>query len=73
MTALHFAADRGYLAIVKLLISSGANVNVQDLEGNSPLMLAAACEHEVIHIDFFGVLGMLTDTYFILIRKCFWS
>jgi uncharacterized protein len=50
-TALHFAADRGYIEIVKLLLSRGALLNLVDTEGNTPLMLATLCEHnDVINI-----------------------
>jgi uncharacterized protein len=30
MTALHFAADKGQLEVVRLLVARGANVNAQD-------------------------------------------
>ena len=47
MTALHFAADLGALDIVQLLLKSGANIDAQDTEGQTPLMLAAICGHAV--------------------------
>ena len=36
-TALHVAAREGHLAIVKLLVTKGADVNVQDFLGRTPL------------------------------------
>ena len=37
-TALIYASQKGYLDICKLLIDSGADVNIQDKHGSSPLM-----------------------------------
>lgn len=55
MTALHIAADRGYLNVVEKLISAGAETNVmsindpdRDLVGATPLMLAAAGGNKMI-------------------------
>jgi ankyrin repeat protein len=43
-TALHVAAWRAWPATVKLLLERGANVNVIDGKGRTPLMLAVkAC------------------------------
>ena len=47
MTPLHFATDRGYDGLVKLLIRFGANVNKQNSEGQTPLMIAVTCEYLV--------------------------
>jgi len=41
-TALMFAAERGYDEIVKLLINQGADINKQDKNGKTALLLA--CE-----------------------------
>jgi hypothetical protein len=47
-TALHFAADRGHLAVVQWLIRHGADLDAQDDEGQAALHYAAMCEqHEV--------------------------
>ena len=39
-TALKFASYWGHLSTVKLLIEEGANVNVQDNEGDTVLIFA---------------------------------
>lgn len=44
-TALHWAADRGDLAIAKLLLSRGADRALADKEGKTPLDLALAHGH----------------------------
>jgi ankyrin repeat protein len=48
MTALHYAADRGFLEVVKLLVEHGANKQAEDKEGQTPLDFAEACEHEEV-------------------------
>jgi ankyrin repeat protein len=40
-TALHLAAENGYLEIVELLLNNDARVNAKNIEINSPLHLAA--------------------------------
>lgn len=47
-TALMLAVSHGRVAMVKLLLSSGADVNAQDREGSTALM--CACEHGHTHI-----------------------
>ncbi|XP_017276022.1 KN motif and ankyrin repeat domain-containing protein 4 [Kryptolebias marmoratus] len=47
-TALMLAVSHGRVAMVKLLLSCGADVNAQDREGSTPLM--CACEHGHTHI-----------------------
>lgn len=37
LTALHWAADRGKLELVDFLIGAGADVNIQDYSGQTPL------------------------------------
>jgi ankyrin repeat protein len=41
-TALHYAVNRGYNEIVQLLMEHGADVNVADEKGLTPVMIAAA-------------------------------
>ena len=41
-TALHKAVETGWLSIVNILISRGANVNAKNDDGNTPLHLAAS-------------------------------
>eukprot|EP01038_Epipyxis_sp_PR26KG_P013897 gene13897-18634_t len=46
LTPLHFAADRGYIDIALLLLTSGAVINAQDNLLHTPLMNAVLCENE---------------------------
>ncbi|EUD65452.1 hypothetical protein C922_04192 [Plasmodium inui San Antonio 1] len=41
LCALHYACDRGYLDIVKLLIELGADINADDSSGDTALHIAA--------------------------------
>ncbi|KAG9013904.1 hypothetical protein FRB94_004284 [Tulasnella sp. JGI-2019a] len=47
-TALHLAADRGYLPVVKLLVEKGANIGVKDPDGHTAISLAQVGDHEEI-------------------------
>ena len=47
-TSLHMPTYRGYGKIVKMLLSAGANPNVQDNDGDTPLLLAAREGHNNI-------------------------
>lgn len=50
-TPLHISSSRGYSCIVKELIAKGADVNICDDEGLSPLYLACFSEHtEIVKI-----------------------
>lgn len=49
---IHLATVNGNFAILKLLIDNGANPNVQDNEGNTPLIKSIECGHEHL-IKFF--------------------
>ena len=48
MTALHYAADRGNLVLVKLLVEHNADVNIRDNDDQSPLAIAEICDHQDI-------------------------
>lgn len=49
-TALAEASQRGHRACVALLIDAGANCNVKDYRGNTPLHLACKCgKEDVVH------------------------
>lgn len=41
ITALHFAAEKGYLSIAQLLVKSGADPNKKDVNGRTPMMVAS--------------------------------
>ena len=41
LTPLHYAAGRGHLAMVKLLVRRGAKSNARDKDGDTPLALAS--------------------------------
>lgn len=46
---LHYAADKGNVEMVQLLLDNGADVNILDGDKQSPLTYALICEHmEVI-------------------------
>ena len=45
-TALHEAAERGWLQLVSYLITSGADVNFADQYGCTPLHVAVVSEHQ---------------------------
>lgn len=48
MTALHYAVDKGLASIVDILLENGADVNVQDETGQTPLMYAVICSHREV-------------------------
>lgn len=48
-TALHKAAAKGSLDCVKLLVQRGANVNLVDKQGRTPLLIAWENEHLECH------------------------
>lgn len=45
MTLLHWASDRGYVDMVKLLLQCGSNINQQDSDGQTALHYASSCGH----------------------------
>ncbi|KAF2228721.1 ankyrin, partial [Viridothelium virens] len=49
-TALHVAASQGNAHIIEMLVSSGADIDAQDVEGQTPLHLAVyqGCEDAVV-------------------------
>jgi hypothetical protein len=53
-TALHYAAREGNVKVAKLLIDRGADVNVRDSQGWTPL-------HEAMYFDYFKVAKLLLD------------
>lgn len=47
-TALTIAADKGHYKFVELILRHGANVDVKNKKGNSPLWLAANGNAQVV-------------------------
>ncbi|MEL7499226.1 MAG: ankyrin repeat domain-containing protein [Planctomycetota bacterium] len=45
---LHVAIRKGYADVVEALISQGMDVGAKTADGQSPLQLAVACEHDEI-------------------------
>jgi len=45
MTGLHWAADRGHVEIVMLLLNNGSSLNAEDDEGQTALQYAVSCGH----------------------------
>ena len=52
MSLLHWACDRGHLEAVKLLVSSGASVNQQDSDLQTPLHYGVKIIRIGININF---------------------
>lgn len=50
-TALHWAARNGFIEIVRFLVDNGANINLRDNKGKTPLILATQYNHNTI-VDF---------------------
>ncbi|ORZ05732.1 ankyrin repeat-containing domain protein, partial [Lobosporangium transversale] len=50
-SALHAAASYGHKELIKYLLGKGANVNIQDPDGDSPLFVCETVEIAKILID----------------------
>ncbi|KAG7209674.1 hypothetical protein KM043_011320 [Ampulex compressa] len=42
---IHWAADRGHVAVMACLVKYGTDINTQDPDGQTPLHYAASCGH----------------------------
>ncbi|XP_061920678.1 protein phosphatase 1 regulatory subunit 12A isoform X2 [Entelurus aequoreus] len=69
-TALHVAAAKGYVEVLKLLIQAGYDVNIKDYDGWTPLHAAAhwgkeeACRILVDHLCEMDVINKMGQTPF---------
>jgi uncharacterized protein len=64
MTILHYAVDRSLFDISSMLILQyKADVNAQDNEGETPLMLAITCEHEEMVITLLHIIVSFSITF----------
>ncbi|CAF0721224.1 unnamed protein product [Didymodactylos carnosus] len=57
---LHLASGHGYLEIVKLLVNKGADINVKDKDGNTPLAWARKMEAREVEA-FLSSSGAVAD------------
>jgi ankyrin repeat protein len=48
-TPLHYAAAKGNLKLVKILVESGSNIFALDARGSTPLHEAAAAKHRDVY------------------------
>jgi ankyrin repeat protein len=62
-TALHFATKNGHLEVTKTLIASGANIDVMDNNGDTPLALAIQGKHEEVIRQFSAMTTRQVSSY----------
>ena len=59
MTPLHYAADRGQVALVRLLLEHGADITALDDDGQTAADIAETCEHQVTLFRVFSCQSLL--------------
>ncbi|KAJ1546036.1 hypothetical protein HK096_005624, partial [Nowakowskiella sp. JEL0078] len=62
MSALHYAASKGYLEVVKLLIQNCADPEANTLDGITPLHLAASSNHVDV-VQYLGTIGVQIERF----------
>ncbi|XP_059168282.1 putative ankyrin repeat protein RF_0381 [Physella acuta] len=75
-TALHFAGFTGQTANVGVLIEAGADVNARQVDGLTPVLIAAEHRHEEIVrklLDNNAELDLEEDVAQIVLAKCMWN
>lgn len=67
-TPLHDASSNGHVRLVKLLVEKGADINVKNKRGKTPLDVAAAGIQQYLLNPNLPPSGMLTYIFFCCLR-----
>lgn len=60
MLPLHWACDRGHVAVARMLVNAGADISARDANGSTSLHYAASCDHDEL-VRFLLDAGARTD------------
>lgn len=72
-TPLHFAADRGQLRAMQLLLARGADLNARDSDGQTPLHYAAMCGQKEVGLEGSGRAGIVKCEYVLWLQGKSWQ
>ena len=61
-TALHYAAENGYLPLVTHLLDIGSDMNIYDIHGKTPLFYAAAADNDQMWKHMLQKMGPVEDS-----------